>query len=179
MNWLKAFFRRSPPPPAEPEAPRPADWNLTLDALFAEVKAGRRAQAGAREIAWARAYEVSLLPPGTRFPRKGDVYAARADTTVSYMTAWAAPYTGGGDGTLYAGERICIHVEPADATPVGTYAVPVEHATVERRMVPEAERTHPKYGGFYLFVRTLDLTSQFDLVSTEGEAADGISSSPG
>jgi hypothetical protein len=172
MNWFTALFRRPAPPPAEPEAQRPADWNLTLDELFAEVKAGKRKQAGAREIAWARAYEVSLLPPGTRFPRKGDIYAARTDLTVAYMTAWAAPYTGGGEGTLYAGERICIHVEPADATPVGTYAVPVEHATVECRMVPEAERKHPKYGGFYLFVRTRDLADQFTLVGTEACGAD-------
>jgi hypothetical protein len=158
MNWLKALLRRPLPEPA-----RPADWNMTIDDLLAEGRAARRTVSG-RELEWARQYELSLLPAGTRFPRLGDIYAANADVTVSYMTAWAAPYTGGGESTLYAGERIHIHVEPADATPVGTYALPVDYTAVEARMVPEAERTHGKYGGFYLFVRTADLNRAFTLV---------------
>jgi hypothetical protein len=173
MNWFKSLFRRPVPPP-EPEPERPADWNLTLDELFAQAKAGGRHRVDAREIAWARAYEASLLPPGTRFPRKGDVYAARTDLTVAYMTAWAAPYTGGGEGTLHSGERIHIHVEPADATPIGTYALPVDYAAVEARMVPEGERTHHKYGGFYFFIRTIDLNRAFTLVeAAQGEGDDG------
>jgi len=45
---------------------------------------------GPPEVDWARNYERSLIPAGTRFPKKGDVYEATEDLQVSYLTSWSA-----------------------------------------------------------------------------------------
>lgn len=84
----------------------PEDWNLTIADLLEEVKAGKRKTAGSPEIDWAIEYERRQLPEGTRFPEKGDVYESLIDQTVDYLTAWAAPFTGGGKGTLLEGEQV-------------------------------------------------------------------------
>lgn len=80
--------------------PAPPGWNKTVADLLAEAKRGERGSVGSPEVDWARDYERSRIPFGSRFPRKGDVYEAIKDFSVDYMTAWAAPYTGGGQGTL-------------------------------------------------------------------------------
>ena len=105
---------------------RPADWNMTIDDLFAEMIAGKRKSVGNPEIEWAREYEKSLIPEGSRFPKNGDVYESKANQTVHYMTAWSAPFTGGGEATLLKGERIWIDNDPNDDGPIGTYALPIE-----------------------------------------------------
>jgi len=46
------------------------------------------------------------------------------------------------------------------------YVLPVEYAKLEARMVPQETRTHPKFGGFYLQVKTLDLNQHFTLIET-------------
>ncbi|MDQ1315982.1 MAG: hypothetical protein QG662_2091 [Pseudomonadota bacterium] len=149
-----------------PLPPRPAEWNLTIDNLMDEMKAGRRGSVGWPEMEWAREYERSLLPEGVGFPRQGDLYEALCDQTVSYLTAWAAPYTGGGEALLLRGERVWIESAPADERAIGTYALPVEYDKLERRMVPEGERKNAKYGGFYFYLSTRDLNDKFRLVGT-------------
>lgn len=149
-----------------PLPPRPAEWNLTIDDLMAEMKAGKRPSAGWPETEWAREYERSLLPEGVRFPRQGDVYEALCDLTVSYLTAWAAPYTGGGEAQLLKGERVWIESAPNDRQAIGSYALPVDYDKLEARMVPEGERKSAKYGGFYFYFSTRDLNEKFRLVET-------------
>lgn len=137
------------------------------------MHAGERDSVGQPEIQWAREYEKSLIPQGTRFPRKGDVYGSKLDQTVSFMTAWAAPYTGSGEATLFEGERVWIDHEPVDEEPIGVYALPVEYEKLEQRMVPAEDRDQQSYGGFYFSFKTLELSQNFTLVQTgydgEGE----------
>ena len=143
---------------------RPKHWKLTISDLMAELRAGKRKALGGQEIEWAREYERTLLPPDTRFPRKGDVYESLLDQTVKFMTAWRAPFTGGGESLLKKGERVWIDHEPVSQNPIGVYAIPLEYAVVEERMVPEEERNAPEYSDFYLSIKTVDLNSTFTLV---------------
>ena len=58
----------------KPVPPAPEGWNKTLADLMDEVTTGKRKSLGSPEIDWARDYERSLLPVGTRFPQRGDLY---------------------------------------------------------------------------------------------------------
>ncbi|MGD0339981.1 MAG: hypothetical protein ABSB78_14465 [Bacteroidota bacterium] len=145
---------------------RPPDWNLKISDLVEEVKAGKRKFIGTTEIIWAREYERSLIPDGVRYPQKGDVYESLKDQTVHYLTAWAAPYTGGGDTTLLKGEQFWIKSEPLEKNPIGTYALPIEYKKLEERMVPGSDRDNSKYRGFYFAFTTVELNNNFKLVQT-------------
>ena len=87
--------------------PAPPGWNKTLQDLSDEAKKGGL-PVGSPEVDWARDYERSLIPVGTRFPKKGDVYEAVEDHQISYLTGWSAPFTSGGIGTLMKGERVIV-----------------------------------------------------------------------
>ena len=151
---------------ANTQTKRPPDRNLTVDDLIAEMNAGKRRSVGQPEIEWAREYEKSLIPEGTGFPKKGDVYESSSDQTVHYMTAWSAPFTGGGEGTLFKDERIWIETKPNDEKPIGTYALWIEYNKLEKRMVPSEDREEPGYDGFYFYFNTLDVNKNFSLVQT-------------
>src|SRR6266480_3217633 len=104
MNWTRR--KRADPEVNRESSPRPPDWNLTIDDLIAEMKAGKRGSVGQPELDWAREYERSLIPEGIRFPQKGDVYESLKDQTVSYLIAWHGPFTTGGEAPLLKGERV-------------------------------------------------------------------------
>jgi hypothetical protein len=144
--------------------PAPPGWNKTISDLDAEIRRGERSSAGSPEVDWARNYERSLIPPGVRFPRKGDLYEAAHDIAVHYLTAWAAPYTGGGEGLLKAGDQVLVDVEPFFSQPIGVYAKPVDYVAIEARMVPGEVRRAAKYSGYYLFLKTVELASSFRLI---------------
>jgi hypothetical protein len=170
MNWIRKLFSMCIAQPAPvvrpPPPPMPEGWNLTLDDLFAEMQAGKRKSVGKPEMDWAKEYETGLLPENMHFPKKGDLYESLADQQIEYMTAWAAPYTGGGEGLLLKGERIWIHSEPVGEKPLGAYALPVEYEKVEERMVKAAERETEKYGGMYFYFKTVELEKNFRLIET-------------
>jgi hypothetical protein len=147
--------------------PRPSDWKKTIGDLFTEMNEGLRNEICQQELDWAREYVTSLIPDGSRYPRKGDVYESLADQPVRYMTAWRAPFTGGGDSTIFAGERVWINAEPVDEKPIAVYAIPIEYKTIEERMVPPEERLGARYNGFYLSIETMDLLRKYRLVETE------------
>lgn len=144
----------------------PDDWNLTINDLVEEMKTGKRKSLGQPEIDWAREYELRQIPDGIRFPKMGDVYESLKDQTVDYLTAWAAPYTGSGKGTLLKGEKVWIDSAPGDKKPIGVYALPLEYDVIEQRMVPQEERENPKYGGFYFHFKTMELNQNFKLIDT-------------
>lgn len=146
--------------------PAPPDWNLTISDLMAETKAGKRKPVGSPELDWARNYERSLLPTDTRFPKKGDVYEAIEDVPVHFMTAWAAPFTGSGDGVLKKGEQVFLKDEPPNPRPIRIYASAVDYDLLEARMVPGGERQNDKYRGFYFSIKTRDMIKSFRLVRT-------------
>jgi len=83
------------------------------------------------------------------------------------MTAWKAPFTGGGKGKIYKGEEIWIDNEPYEDKPTGTYALPIKYKELESRMVPETERTDQKYNDFYFSISTPILNSKFKLIKKD------------
>ncbi len=101
-----------------------------------------------------------------RFPQEGDIYETVGEVSVRYLTKWAAPFTGGGDGFLKQGERIVVVQPCSDPKPLRIYALPSDYEGVERRMVPEPETRKEKYRGFYLYLETVTLNLKFKLVST-------------
>jgi hypothetical protein len=154
--------------------PRPADWNKTIYDLFEEMKAGVRAGLGQPEIDWATEYTRTLIPDGLRYPEKGDVYESLFDQPIRYMTAWHAPCTGGGESTIFAGERVWIDSAPSHEKPIAVYALPIQYDDMEKRMVPAEERSAPKYSNFYLCIDSMVLLEKYKLVETghrDGEPA--------
>jgi len=167
MNFFRRLFKKDRNNPPECLGTKmPDNWNLTIADLFEEMKAGIRKSVGSPEADWAREYERSQIPSDTRFPKKGDVYESLRDQTIEYMTAWAAPYTGGGKGTLLEREQVWIDSDPRDEKPIGVYALPMEYGAIEQRMVPQTERENTKYGGFYFYFSTLELNQNFKLIKT-------------
>lgn len=166
MGWLSRWWRKPAPvaQPAQAPPPRPPDWCRSLDDLFAELEAGQRRDIGEPEASWARDYELSLLPANTRFPRQGDHYIAKHEQLIHYLTAWKAPYTGGGETLLYKGETIWLEDDPGER-PLAVYALPLDYSALEQRMVPQQERQARRYAGFYFCIKTLDLARHFSLVS--------------
>jgi hypothetical protein len=150
--------------------PAPPGWNKTIQDLFDESKIAGSA-VGPPEVEWARDYERSLIPAGTRFPKKGDVYEATRDLKVNYLTSWSAPFTGGGSGTLKKGERVIINYEPLPR-PIAANAKAINYTHVEKEMVPESDRSNKKYAGFYLVLKTMDLSRDFKLVHEESTPAE-------
>jgi hypothetical protein len=150
--------------------PAPPGWNKTIQDLFDEAKT-TRSTVGPPEVEWARDYERSLIPAGTRFPKKGDVYEATGDVEVNYLTSWSAPFTGGGSGTLKKGERVIIDYEPLPR-PIAANAKAINYTHVEEGMVPESDRSNTKYAGFYLVLKTLELSRDFKLVHEEPTPAE-------
>lgn len=147
-----------------PIPPAPEGWNLTMDDLAAEMKAGKRKSMGSPEVEWAIQYERSLLPADMRYPQKGDVYEARAPVTLYYMTSWRTPYTGDGKGTLESGDRITIPDTPDQPEPISVYATAVDYRALEKRLVPFLVRYNPLYRDFYFSVDSLELHQKFRLV---------------
>jgi len=139
-------------PVSSTSPPRPANWKKTTHDLVQEMNAGLRTSIGQPEIDWAREYSRSLILDGLRYPQKGDVYESLFDQPVRYLTAWHAPYTGGGESTIYAGERVWMDSASIDEKPIGVYALPVHYDEMEERMVPAEERSAPNYNGFYLSI---------------------------
>ena len=149
---------------SKPVPPAPPEWNKTIADLCAEMDRGERTSIGSPEVDWARDYERNQIPAGIRFPRKGDVYEALEDLSVHYMTSWAAPFTGGGEGILKKGDRVEIDTEPVDDRAISTYASARDYAAIEERIVPASERNAPKYSGFYFSFKAVDLNRKFKLV---------------
>jgi hypothetical protein len=125
---------------------------------------------GPPETEWARDYESSLLPADVRFPKKGDIYESLQDIKVNYLTSWRAAFTGGGEAVLKRGEKIKIDRDPIYSRPISVYAVAINYAEVEERIVPSSDRNAAKYDGFYFSIKTIDLNENFKLVSEESIA---------
>jgi hypothetical protein len=150
----------------------PSDWNLTVNDLIEQMKAGKRAALSQPELDWAREYERLLIPEDFRFPNDGDVYESLIDQPVEFLVAWHGPFTTGGNGTLMKGERVRISSSAEDEKPIGVNALAVEHKRLEERMVPKEDRDDPKYGGFYFVFKTVELNKNFRLVETKPGRAD-------
>jgi hypothetical protein len=110
----------------------PKKWNKTIKELVEETRQGNRMSVNKQELEWARVYELSTLPSGTRFPRDGEIYEARKDIKVHFMISWAAPSSSGGEAMLFLGERIKVESPWREKRPLGSYAIPIDYEKIER-----------------------------------------------
>lgn len=147
----------------------PPGWNKTVADLHGEMDLGLRDSVSPEEYQWAEEYERSLLPPDVHYPREGEVYECAETALFTYMTQWAAPYSGGGKGLLRAGERVVISETGLELETLGVFARPVDYEAIEKRTVPENERTANKYWRFAFVLRTIELHTKFRLVAHDGE----------
>jgi hypothetical protein len=145
--------------------PPPPGWNKTLDDLYDEVKAGLRKSVEQPEFAWGWNYERSLLPPGTRFPKEGDVYESTEDLSSSYIITFNAPFSDGGTAVIHRGDRVVAVANRYDSQPISVYAKPFDSNKTERTLVSDKTRTDPKFAGVLFTIKTRDLNSKFVLVS--------------
>jgi hypothetical protein len=168
MNFIRKIFGlNKTKTETKKSVPRPENWNKTISDLMQEMKDGKRHEVGQPETDWAREYERSLIPENYRYPKEGDLYESKFDQEIEFLTSWSAPFTGGGNGTLYKGEQIWIYSGPLEEKPIGSYALPVKYTELEKRMVSESDRNTPNYGNFYLHFDTKTLNENFNLTKTE------------
>jgi hypothetical protein len=104
-------------------------------------------------------------------PRNDDLYECIEDASVSFVTHWRAPFTGGGTGTVPKGTTVRLVVNPAVVRPSAYYARPVDREAIEVILVPVADRTDSKFDGLSLVLTIEDLSKRFRLVQDQtGEA---------
>ncbi len=73
------------------------------------------------------------------------------------------PYTGSFQGILPAGEVLMVeHDPPPSAT--GALLQPENYALLESRLIPEADRAHPKYDSFAISISLESLHRNFELL---------------
>lgn len=95
---------------------------------------------------------------------RGQRYRAKVDVTVTAMTSWATPFTGGYTRVLPKGEVVTIANDPpAGATAV--YADPENYRRLHGLMVPKRDRLQFWiYRGYYLSIGLAQLEADFDSV---------------
>lgn len=95
---------------------------------------------------------------------KGQRYRVRTDVPVIAMTSWAAPFTGGYDRVLRAGEEFTIANDPPGGASA-VYADPADYRRLHREFVPLGDRWRFwVYRGFYLCIKLKDIESRCELI---------------
>lgn len=82
---------------------------------------------------------------------EGDRYSPNKSLEVIAMTSWAAPYTGGSDGILPAGEEFTVSHPPREGA-TAVYCDPVNYDKLHAHFVPVRDRKNRRYSGYYLCV---------------------------
>lgn len=143
-----------------------ANWNKTMDDLYAEARAGTRSGTiTAEEMELANAYELSLLPADTEFPRSGQVWEAIEDVEVDYIVYHRAPFSTGGRGVLNRGEQVRID-PPTREKMLGVAVQPLRSDEIEQALIPESTRRDRTYDGYRLYLKTIELNRHFRRVET-------------
>lgn len=132
----------------------------TIEELFEELKAGKRARINKKELDMGRQLSKDLLPSGLFYPIGGEVFEALEDIEVDYLTHWSAPYTGGGKAILLKGEKITAG-KPQEKKQLSYNCSPINYQEVEHRIVPLADINEMKYGGYSLSIDTVVLNRNF------------------
>lgn len=148
-------------------SPMPPGWHKTLDDLLQEMDEGRRLGISGEEADCARAYERSLLPPDTVFPRAGQVWESVGDCEVHYHATFAAPGSSGGTARLAGGERVRILQLPV-GEPIVVYFVPLRYDDLHGVLIPPDVRSAPRYTNYCLFTKTAHFNVRFRLVEDVG-----------
>ena len=81
--------------------------------------------------------------------RRGQRYEVLKDTPAICMTYWKAPYTGGLEGVVPAGEVLVVTVDPPPSA-TGADLVPERYDALLVRFIPPEERSAPTFGGYSL-----------------------------
>jgi hypothetical protein len=94
----------------------------------------------------------------------GQHYRATKPVDVIALTHWSAPFTGGYDVVLPAGEVFeIIHDPVPGATAVGCR--PLRYADLEVSFIPPDDRNARKYGGYSLTIPVAFIRESAELVS--------------
>ncbi len=151
-------FQDAMPVRARQRPPRPEDWMLTLDDLFSELMAGRRAMIGSPEREWAIDYELSLLPASVRFPHQGDVYRPRDKITLSASFPGNAPASGTEVSVDLSPEDQLRVFDPLSECELGAHLRPVDYAALRQRFIPAQS------DDYFFYIKTTLLNESFWLV---------------
>lgn len=84
-------------------------------------------------------------------PRRGERFEVIEPFTAGVLTTWKAPFTGGYEKVLPRGLRFVVSQEPPQSANA-VAADPEPALQWEQQLVDEEDRSHPKYGGYYLVV---------------------------
>jgi hypothetical protein len=82
---------------------------------------------------------------------KGERYRSRVPLEVIAMTSWAAPFTGGEEGVLPAGEEFVIVDDPPEGA-TAVYCDPVRYDELHAHFVSAKDRRKKRYTGYYLCI---------------------------
>ena len=100
---------------------------------------------------------------------KGQRYRVQTDIAVIAMTSWAAPFTGGYDRVLRAGEEFVVANDPP-ASASAVYAAPADYRRLHREFIPRGDRWRVwVYRGFYLCIQLDDIESRCELIKPATE----------
>ncbi|WP_431122267.1 macro domain-containing protein [Flagellimonas flava] len=94
------------------------------------------------------------------YPKGGEVFQAKKDVKITYLTHFMAPYTGGAKANIFENERVIVS-KPLNPKPKGYYCYPINAYEIEKRIIPKSDRNNPKYNGFSLSIDTKSLNTDF------------------
>jgi hypothetical protein len=134
-----------------------------MDDLMAEMSSGNRSIITDHERRLAIAFEKSQLPADIRFPQEGEVYEAKVDVEIGYLTHYHVPFTGGATFLFPRGERLQI-TSVTSERPIGVYAKALRYEELHATIVSDEERSRPEYAGYSLYVKTVQFDRNFQLV---------------
>jgi hypothetical protein len=96
---------------------------------------------------------------------KGQHYRTRRDIPVTAMTSWAAPFTGGYERILRAGEEFTVANDPP-ATATAVYCDPKDYRKLHREFIPVSDRFRFWiYRGYYLCIKLKDIEESCETVT--------------
>jgi hypothetical protein len=146
----------------------PLDWNLTVDELVNEIKNGKRGEMTPAEYNWAREYEMNIMRRIYRFPKRGDLYRAKFEQTISYQVELSGvPTSFFGSIIIKGGEQLWVYCEIYEDEPLSAFLLPVHYKEMESNIITEDERKGKMYNGFYFNITTKILNEKFDLIQTD------------
>src|SRR5687768_5536369 len=96
---------------------------------------------------------------------KGHRYRTTKPVPVIAMTSWAAPFTGGYDRVLPAGETFTVAIDPPDSA-TAACCNPDNYRRLQRELIPLSDRVQFWiYAGFYLCISLREIQENCEPVS--------------
>jgi len=91
----------------------------------------------------------------------GQRYRTTAQIPVLAMTHWSAPFTGGYEVRLPAGEEFEVLNDPPEGA-TGVYCRPARYEDLEAVFIPAEDRDAEKYEGYSLVISLVDIATNTD-----------------